>query len=268
MPRPLTLLTVSCLIAASLVAATSDQKTKKPRPGPTVLVASDMIQEEALFTPPTAKRPAYYLMPRIREKHLGDLIAGEPMPDPADVEKKVVEILASQHYIRVGKAGDPMPSLIIHVAYGSANPNVIDSYELDTDSDNTNIEIDFFNAREMATLVGQDKASYNKTSASDDLQLLDAAHEDRFYILVGALDAKAKFTKKQNLLVWSTRMSIPAVGSTLPDNVVAMLKSGAPQFGRDAARPVFIDDGDRMMTEVILGPTKMLGVEEEASKVK
>ncbi|MDB6113304.1 MAG: hypothetical protein JWQ62_249, partial [Lacunisphaera sp.] len=80
---------------------------------------------------------------------------------------------------------------------------------------------------------------------------------DRLYVMLGAFDAETK-ARKENKLLWRTRMSIYAMQGSLPEALPLMLASAAPYFARATAVPQFVDDAARRNPSVNLGPLQVL----------
>ena len=223
---------------------------EKPTPGPDVLVVSDAWIDEAELRP-APEKPVYYIILGRIERTLGAPVAGEPQPDPALLEREVERALASQGFVRT-KVGGPMPALAIIINWGTANLIVDDLVATDSGQGESSAGTVAYNQREIAQLVGADKASRKFLSESEAETINEAARQDRLYLLVGALDIQA-LAKEQKKLLWRTRISIDARRHTLPDSLAVMLASAAPYFGRETEKPVVVDDAGRRNAEVIIG---------------
>jgi hypothetical protein len=232
-------------VAAAMAAAPKRQE------GPEVLVVSDVMAEPAASARPTKETPIYYIILGGVERDLGDSIAGEKMPKREEVTRELVAALASQGYI-LTKVGGPRPAIAIVFTYGSANMSTTELSDTDPSTGETTTSVIAFNQREIAQLVGADKAQNRMLMSSEADRINEAARDDRLYVFVGALDVEA-LTKKQKKLVWRTRMSIESRRHSLPDSLRVMLKSGAPHFGTGTELPVFIEDADRRKAEVQVG---------------
>jgi hypothetical protein len=208
------------------------------------------------------------------ERTLGDSIAGEPMPKDEQMKREIVTALATQGYRRT-QLGGPMPTQALVFMFGSANISSMDFSDTDLVTGETTTSTIDFNRREIAQLVGADKAARGFTRSSEAERVFDAARDDRVYVLIAAFDA-ADLAKKKKTLLWRTRVSIedadrrktevqvgaPVVVTrvsidsrrrTLPESLPIMLASAAPYFGKASDQPVFIEDADRRQTEVQVG---------------
>ncbi len=245
------------VVATCLCAAAP----KKPE-GPEVLVVADVTGDPALAQRPTKEKPVYFVMMGGAERPLGDAIAGERLPSRADVAKEVVAALTSQGYQQTALGG-PRPSLAIIFTYGTANLSTMELTDTDAATGESTTSVLAFNQREIAQLVGADKASRRMLMSSEADQINQAARDDRVYIMIGAMDVEA-LVKKQKRLVWRTRISIDSRRHSLPDAMRVMLASAAPLFGTHTDLPVFVEDADRRKTEVKVGTPVV--VEDPAAK--
>lgn len=235
--------------AVPFVHAAAPAKAK-PKPAPDVLVVADAPEGFPEAYHPTPEKPVYYYFMGATERTLGAAWAGEPQPDKKVLEAEIVRALAKQNYQRT-QLGGPMPQLIILVAWGSANLMTDELTDTNDAGESTTSTLTW-NAREIAALVGADKARHKLLMSSEADQINDAARQDRLYIMVGALDAEA-LRKKQKKLVWRTRISIESRRTSLPESLTVMLDSAAPFFGKNADMPVFVDDNLRKKADVQIG---------------
>jgi hypothetical protein len=160
-----------------------------------------------------------------------------------------------------------MPAIIIVITYGSANLDTMEvaanpppAVEIGNPQPGEEPPppppetfITQFNRREMMTLIGADKANRSMLDASQIAQINDAGASSRGYIVIGALDVETLVKKKEQKLLWRTRMSIETLRHPLPDSLGVMLASAAPYFGREAPLPVLITEADRRKANVEVG---------------
>jgi hypothetical protein len=223
----------------------------KAKAGPEVIVVADVMPNPPAELVPAPGKPVHYVIVGMAERTLGAAIAGEPQPDKAMLQREVEKALASQGFVRT-QLGGPIPTLALIVTWGSANLMMDDFTETDpaTGAESTSTVV--YNRREIAQLVGADKANRRMVSSSDADAINDAARQDRLYLFIGAFDALA-LAKKQKKLLWRTAMSIESRRTSLPESLPIMLASAAPWFGRDTELPVFVDDAVRRKAEVHIG---------------
>jgi len=243
------ILFASSLCLASL-AVVPDHFAAKPKPGPDVLVVGDVMPSIPAAFVPAPDRPVYYVLLGTAERTLGAAWANEPQPDRATLEKEVVRILATQNFQRT-QLGGPMPQLALVVTWGSANL-MIDDINDTNDAGETTTSSVVWNSREIAQLVGADKANQKMLMSFEAEAINDAARQDRLYVMIAAMDAMA-LAKKQKKLVWRTRISIESRRTSLPESLTVMLNSAGPYLGRGTELPVFIDDNLRRKADVQIG---------------
>ena len=238
--------------ALSLGAAFAATPTKaKAKPGPEVVVVADALAKTSTDFLPAPGKPIYYIIVGLAERTLGSAIAGEPQPDKAVLEREVEKALASQGYVRT-RLGGPIPALALIITWGSANLMIDDFEETNPETGETSTSSVVYNRREIAQLLGADKANRRLLSPSEAEAINDAARQDRLYLFIGAFDAMA-LAKKQKKVLWRTAMSIESRRTSLPESLPVMLASAAPWFGRDTELPVFVDDATRRKAEVHIG---------------
>ena len=68
-----------------------------------------------------------------------------------------------------------------------------------------------------------------------------------------SLDLPDLLEKKKTLL-WRTRMSSESFHDSLPESIGVLLASATPDFAREAAVPVFINEADRRKANVEIVP--------------
>lgn len=243
------LLTAAALFSFAVLPAAFGAKAKT-KPGPEVLVVADASESLTDDLKPAPGKPVHYIILGSAERTLGAAIAGEPIPDRATVEAAVARALAEQGYVRT-QLGGPIPQLAIVISFGSANL-MIDEIASTDDSGATTTSDLVWNSREIAMLVGADKANRRFLMSSEADALNDAARQDRAYLLVAAFDIPA-LRKKEKKILWRLRISIESLRHSLPDSLNLMLASAVPYIGKDTEMPVFIDDTLRRKADVQIG---------------
>lgn len=240
----------AAVVCVALFPLGADTFAANPKPGPDVLVVGDVMTSIPAEFVPAPDKPVYYVLLGTAERILGAAWANEPQPDKAALEKKIVRILATQNFQRT-QLGGPMPQLALVVTWGSANL-MIDDINDTNDAGETTTSSVVWNRREIAQLVGADKANQKMLMNSEADAINDAARQDRLYVMIAALDAMA-LAKKQKKLVWRTRISIESRRTSLPESLTVMLNSAGPYLGRGTELPVFIDDNLRRKADVQIG---------------
>lgn len=126
------------------------------------------------------------------------------------IEREIVKVLASQGFLPTA-VGGPMPALAILITWGSA---VLDTSEISmpplpqpsfgAPADPTALPpppppdtvLLAYNQREIASLVGADKANRNLLDSSRLAEINDAASTSRVYIFIGAFGIETMLKKK------------------------------------------------------------------------
>jgi hypothetical protein len=193
-----------------------------------VNVVVDLTPDGRKVPPPSKEHPAYYYPVMAGYRERGSLVAGEKSPPATPIAKLLAKALAAQGYLVMG-AKTPNPSLILVFTWGYMNPQVDDI------GDDENPETIFWNQKEMLALVGGNTLkNLNLGFERDDV--LQAAREDRYFVVVTAYDFEAAKEKKKKPL-WQAKMSTPSNRVSLAEVLPAMISSGGPHFGRETARP-------------------------------
>ncbi|RXK56367.1 hypothetical protein ESB00_11000 [Oleiharenicola lentus] len=205
---------------------------------------------------PTAEQPVPFVFLGGLEQDIGASVGGLPPTPAEEMRRLLVGALARAHFIET-KVGGPMPAIVIFYTWGTANLDTFEQIEVDSETGTDSNRLVDFNGREMARLVGINKAGQRLMSSAVAGDLNDALLSERFYIFVAALDAKA-LLRREKKLVWRTRISIAARRTTLAESMGVMLASAAPYFGRNEARPVFVDDTLRRKVEVKMGDIQVI----------
>lgn len=204
---------------------------------------------------PTPDKPVYYV-PVIYGWHEdGALVAGEEPPKRADLIRQVGQALAKEGYVLQAlrpNGNNTTPSLIITVEWGYLNPVVTNEGALNQTTgdggtmavagmrdDPTQRESTNLNQRQMLALVAGSALTRQAFFSEADWQKLNAAvAEDRYYLIVSALDFAASL-KGEQVLLWRTRMSTPRQGVWMQDVVPALVTAGTPLFGRQSDVPTW-----------------------------
>jgi hypothetical protein len=252
------MLAIVGILAATPGSSAFAADAKKPRRGPEVLVVADAVDAPESLRP-VPGQPIYYVVLGKTERHLGQASAGEPMPDPADVEAQVTAVLATQGF-RKTAVGGPMPSIALVITWGEANLMIDEFGFSNSDADGEDGEmmaaqLVAWNRREIRQLVGANKPALLSYSEADLVN--EAARNDRLHVTIAALDAQA-LARKEKKLVWRTRISVYAHRQTLAEVLPVMLASAAPMFGIGSRKPVFIDDALRRKADVQIGELQVI----------
>ena len=194
-----------------------------------VNVVVDMTEAGKNIAPPTKEKPAFYYPVLAGYRESGALVAGEKSPPPNSVAKLLAKALAAQHYYVVGTK-TPAPSLILVFHWGYMNPQIDDTGYADNPS------AVFWNQKEMLALVAGNTLANLGSFGFEREDILQAARDDRYFVIVSAYDFEAAKEKKKKLL-WQAKMSTRSNRVSLDEVIPSMITAGGPHFGRETKRP-------------------------------
>mgnify|MGYP001546463407 CR=1 FL=1 len=185
------------------------------------------------IAPPTHDQPAYYFPVVGGYREEGDLTVGEKKPAPKPIVHLLATTLAKQGYFVVSPE-HPQPSLLLVFFWGYINPQIDD-----VGTDPSAPQKLFYNQKDMVALLG------GQTLGNLDLNfereaVMQGAEDNRYFVLVSAYDFAAARQHKK-VLLWQARMSTPSGGVTLDEVIPALINGGGPSFGRETARPQWVD---------------------------
>ncbi len=194
-----------------------------------VNVVVDMTDAGRKITPPTKEKPAIYFPVLAGYRESGALVAGETSPPPTPVAKLLAKALAAQHYYVVG-TNTPPPTLILVFHWGYINP------QIDENPDPDNPQPIFWNQREMLSLVAGNTIQNVNPFGFERDDILQAARDDRYFVIVTAYDFAAAKEKKK-VLLWQAKMSTPSNRVSLAEVIPGLITAGGPRFGRETKLP-------------------------------
>jgi hypothetical protein len=215
---------VAALLGVMAAAEPPTPAKRDHTPQDVLVFASN--QDSKDFPRPTPAKPAYYLA------MAGGYHAEGPQRAHDNAEAVTADAvwptlektLAAQGYLRATKETPP-PSLLIVFHWGALSPNVMEVGDQPL----------IVNEKNAGNLVGVTRVDRHLESEFG--EMYRNATEPRYLIIVTAFDyAKAAAKQRQKVVVWRTRLSVPMVGTTLPDAIVPMIVTGAPFFGRDSGQ--------------------------------
>lgn len=227
-----------------------------PKKDKAEVVANAELTEEGLKIPrPTHGNPVYYVPMIHGWNEIGKIVAGEEPPKRSDVLRQLAQALAKEGYVLQAlrpDANTTMPSLIIDIAWGYMNPDVVETGALDLGTgeggsmapaglrnDPTQSTTTDFNADDMVTLVvGSAPGRLTALSQTESEKVGVAVGEGRYFIIVSAYDFDSSL-KGERTLLWCTRMSTARQGVWMSDVVPALVATGVSLFGRQADLPAW-----------------------------
>jgi hypothetical protein len=225
-----------------------------------VITVTDTTPVGALLRQPSPERPVYYTAINAGYRDLGGIIAGEKIPNRDAVVKTITTVLAKRGYLPATQAH--APSLLLIWMWGTMNTDRF--YDGSTDNpDGVQINrrqlLRFMGAYKVG-LVAKEPNGFDPDSlmpglfshGADADAIADAATDDLYVAAISAYDFGAA-TKKQKVLLWTTKISCPSRGLMLPEALPVMLAIAGPNIGRETPKPVWISASDKFKPEVKIG---------------
>ncbi len=230
-----------------------------------VITVTDATPVGALRRPASPEHPIYYIALNAGYRDLGGIIAGDKIPPKEDVIKTITKVLAKQGFIPATKTNPP--SVVLLWMWGTLyTDRFYTGSDLFPDGQQINRSqmLRFLGAYKLG-LVAKDPQPF-----SDDMYLpglmvrgasadaiYDASGDDLYVAAIAAYDYAA-FTRKKKELLWTTKISCPALGLQMDQTLPAMLAIAGPNIGRETATPVWANASDRFKPEVKIGDPKLI----------
>ncbi len=85
----------------------------------------------------------------------------------------------------------------------------------------------------------------------------DLSTEDLYVAAIAAYDFGAA-TRKEKVLLWTTKISCPSRGLAMPETLPVMLALAGPNIGRETLKPVAVKATDKFKPEVKIGDPTMV----------
>jgi hypothetical protein len=220
-------------------------------------VVVDFTEAGRKVAAPTREQPAFYV-PIIGGYHeRGAVKAGERPPAADKVLEQLVLALEEQGY-RIGKP-DANPSLLLMLHWGTMNPELVTYLSFTPEGGTQENEV-FFNEREMYALVAGNTGKHSMPPPDwfhdPDRDVKRTIREDRYFVVVGAFDW-ASVKQRKPVLLWSAKFSGYSQGIHLMEAIPALVKGGAPFFGRETKEPQRVPVPLLRDGKVELGETEM-----------
>lgn len=238
-------LAAALLILPGLVRAAAD-----------VTVVVDLSPEGRKVAHPTPDHPSYYKPTMGTYQEMGGLVAGEKPPSVHAMVHVVATELAKQGYL---VALSHPPDLVIDISWGtinlagqgsmSANGNIgIGLSAQGTGNIGTNVDSlglpaptgplisgdDIHAQNQMLALVlGHTVTNVMSPESAGHSELLEAANDDRYFVVVTAYDFSAWESQHRRVVLWKAKMSVPKEGYFFDDILDSLVKAGGPSFGRE-----------------------------------
>jgi hypothetical protein len=248
---------------AILLAAVLATPLALPARGSDVIVYSRVTADGKKLVAPSAEHPVYYLLVSGGFGEAGQTVRGESSPPPAVVEKMVRESLGTQGYVAATKQS-PCIDIFIVFNWGYLNPIIVSTFEegrVDPRNPSAQPPLiehqEVLNEEQMLGLLGAAALDDKQFATNSQVQqIAQAAGEERYFVVLSAYDFPA-ITHKVRKLVWRAMMSLPASGTDLTESLPALVKAGAPYFGRESGLPRHVVEPLVPPGRVEIGPAKV-----------
>lgn len=275
--RSLVIVTVSFFAAlvpaASAKSLTNFVDSLFARPELRVVTVTDLTAAGSLRREASPSNPIYYVAGSAGYREFGAMVAGERMIPPKEVTENIVKVLAKQGYLPASDSHPP--SVILMWTWGTMNASYVQ--HLWNGGGFTGVQV---NERQLLNFLGgykvglggptnpfQDDLAPGLIPLSDAAEEIKEAAKDHLYVAsVSAYDYEAAL-QRQPVLLWTTKISAPARGFWLPEILPSMLVIASPMFGRETAKPVWVNATDKFRPEVILGDPRFVEYAEQAERV-
>jgi len=230
-----------------------------------VITVSDTTPVGALLRQPSLEHPVYYAAVSAGYHDLGGIVAGEKIPAPDQIVKTITQVLAQRGYLPATQSHPP--ALLIVWMWGTMNAERFYDGSASV-SDGAQI-----NRRQLLRFMGAYKVGLVSKDPhhidTDELMpglfshgaeadaLADAATDDLFVAALSAYDFGAA-SRKQKVLLWTTKISCPSRGLRLADALPVMLAVAAPNIGRETPKPVWVSAAEKFKPEVKIGDPQVV----------
>lgn len=225
-----------------------------------VVTVTDTTPVGALRRPVSPANPAYYVAVSAGFRDFGGIVAGEKAPPKEAVYQAMGNVLAKQGYL---PAGDGRPaSLLLLWTWGTMNTDRVYSFNPD-DTEGRQVNrrqlLRFMGAYKLGLVAKEPNALMDDTlmpgvllrDADQDL-INDLSTEDLYVAAIAAYDYAAA-TRKEKVLLWTTKISCPSRGLGMPETLPVMLALAGPNIGRETPKPVAVKATDKFKPEVRIG---------------
>lgn len=229
-----------------------------------VITVTDVSATASLVPPASPAQPQYYIAASLGYRDLGASIAGFSEPPP---DKDVIHLLSSElakHGYLPAKQNVTPASLLLVYTWGTLNAERFYGGDPSRYSQLNRAQMvrflggskvgmgdDFFDPL-TAPALGLAVQSYAARN------IYEVAGEDLYVIVVSAYDLESALQRKRRPPLWTTRIAAPSLGFSFGDVLPSLLAIGGQQFGRDTARPVWVNASDKFKPTVRMGELQLL----------
>lgn len=226
-----------------------------------VITVTDTTPAGLLRRPVSLTNPMYYVAVSAGFRDFGGVMGGIKEPPKEAVYKAMAAVLAKQGYL---PASNEHPAqLMLLWTWGTMNTDRM--YSMSNPDD---IEGRQINRRQLLRFMGAYKlglVSKEPDPVMDDIMeqsvlfrnvdqelIDDLSTEDLYVIAIAAYDFEAA-KRKEKVMLWTTKISCPSLGLTLPETLPVMLALAGPNIGRETAKPVAVLATDKFTPDVKIG---------------
>lgn len=225
-----------------------------------VITVTDTTPAGALRRPASPANPIFYFAVSAGFRDFGGIVAGEKAPPKEEVYKAMGKVLAKQGFLPATNQNPP--TLLLLWTWGtmntdrmySGNPDDIEGRQV-----NQRQLMRFMGAYKLGMITKEPDAFMSDTmmqgvlfrDADQDL-IYDLSTEDLYVAAIAAYDF-ASATRKEKVLLWTTKISCPSRGLAMPETLPVMLALAGPNIGRETPKPVSTRATDKFKPEVKIG---------------
>ncbi|MDO8542665.1 MAG: hypothetical protein Q7S40_19670 [Opitutaceae bacterium] len=246
-------------VAAPCATAAGFLEWLWPKHDVQIIAVTDATPVGALRRTVSPASPVYYSAINVGYHDFGGIIAGEKIPPRDQVVKTIANVLAKQGYLPANDAQPP--SLLLLWTWGTMNTDrmYMGGDDIEGRQVNRRQLLRFMGAYKLG-MISKDKSGFQDelfTSGqlfrdADSEMLDDLATEDLYVAAISAYDYTAA-QRKEKVLLWTTKISCPSRGLSLPETLPVMLALAGPHIGRETAKPVSIKATEHYKPEVKVG---------------
>lgn len=242
-------LAVLCLCGLAPIAAVQARNPFSFFSSPTgdVVIVTDVTEAGKRFEAPTKDTPIHCLALNFGCSF--GAMAGEPMPDSAEMGKLVGRLLAEQGYQGSDEANPPR--LVITIQWGMIAAR-------------TGYALAFLGADKAGLIEGQGGLREfggspvpESAESSAAFKIRQMAEDDIYVATVCGFDYEAYMAGRAEML-WKTRIACSVTGLSLAKALPTMVTIAAPAIGRETRQVIVTNPGDVREGEVKLGELQVI----------
>lgn len=224
-----------------------------------VITVTDTTPAGALRRRASAVNPVYYIAVNAGYREVGGMVAGEKVPVKEEVLKTMAKVLGKQGYLPA--TAEHPASLLMLWTWGTMNTDRMFMGGDDTEGRQVNRRqlLRFMGAYKLGLISKEGSALQDELSSAGMMfkdapseLISDMASEDLYIAAIAAYDHAAA-VRGQKELLWTTKISCPSRGLSLPETLPVMLALAGPNIGRETLRPVVVTATEKFKTEVSIG---------------